>query len=109
MKAVGSYEANAVIQVSGPGGLEQGGSQGDGGKWWDPGYILMKIVIDWMCEAWKKEQTERLFYSLWPVAAREPEWRKIEGEASLRASPGGMFGHSLRCRCDITWSCQASR
>ena len=27
-----SYEANATIQVGGTGGLEQGGSQGDGEK-----------------------------------------------------------------------------
>ena len=28
----GSYEANAIIQVRGAGGLKRGGSQGGGGK-----------------------------------------------------------------------------
>lgn len=32
MKAGGSCEAQAITQVSGAGGLEQGGGQGDGGE-----------------------------------------------------------------------------
>lgn len=68
----------------------------------------MRIVTDWMCEAWKEEQAERLFYSLWTVAvaAREPERGKIEGEASLRVRPGvscvwTRFG-AMRCHVELS-------